>query len=216
MCVRARVYMDEGFFFIESNLCRVGVLRRFRPISHSHFHRTSTRQEEAKRRRLKEEEERRKKKRKRRLMTFGAKDGGGSAAVVVVVEEGGVGALNLRQRELCRRCVGRGPCGGCCADARVTGCRSCPVVRPPIIIKRIPSTHTHTMDGINQRQYHCGPTRLIVRRWFPRFVAMNDWLIHARTGVTRHAYQQAAEAQALAAATVPVERCVYVCVCEGA
>ncbi|GAB5035155.1 Hypothetical protein NocV09_02400310 [Nannochloropsis oceanica] len=30
----------------------------------------------------------------------------------------------------------------------------------------------------------------LCRRWFVRFVAMNDWLIHARTGLTRHSYQQ--------------------------
>ena len=37
---------------------------------------------------------------------------------------------------------------------------------------------------------------------------MNDWLIHARTGVTRHGYQQACADAALASFDGAVERYV--------
>ena len=34
------------------------------------------------------------------------------------------------------------------------------------------------------------PTHPPTLLWFVRFLAMNDWLIHARTGLIRHRYQQ--------------------------
>ncbi len=61
-------------------------------------------------------------------------------------------------------------------------------------------THTHPFILIHTPSH---------RRWFARLVAMNDWLIHARTGVTRHGYQQAALEAALQATGAAIGRCVF-------
>jgi hypothetical protein len=47
-------------------------------------------------------------------------------------------------------------------------------------------------------------------------VAMNDWLIHARTGITHHTYQQHTDTHTQTHTHAPpqgLKRCVYICVC---